>query len=71
MDLDPELATETIGRVTRMHQEENCCVLLAHEEGVDEILPVYPERLNGWREKGWKEEKEQGFKRRLKETGYA
>ncbi|OCF35573.1 hypothetical protein I316_02627 [Kwoniella heveanensis BCC8398] len=56
--VDPELATYTIGQLTRMSRENNVMVILAHEAQVDGVVDKFPESLNDWRSKGWKEKKE-------------
>lgn len=56
--LDPDALAYTIGQMTRMSQEENVMVLMAHEKEAEGVLPPYPEDLGGWKQKGWKEEKD-------------
>lgn len=59
MAVDPEVATWTIGQLTRMSAEPNVMVLLAHELPAEGLLPEYPHgTLEEWKEKGWKEAKE-------------
>jgi len=41
-----------------MSAEENVMVILAHEMQIEGVVDVYPGDLSGWKEKGWKEEKE-------------
>ena len=61
--IDPALATYTIGQMTRMSAEDNVMVVLAHEMEVDGVVDFWPGDLSGWKEKGWKEEKEKGLKK--------
>jgi hypothetical protein len=61
--IDPALATYTIGQMTRMSAEDNVMVILAHEMEIDEVVDFWPGDLSGWKEKGWKEEKEKGLKK--------
>ncbi|WVW81950.1 hypothetical protein I302_103953 [Kwoniella bestiolae CBS 10118] len=57
--IDPELATYTIGQLTRMSKEDNVLVILAHEGQVEGAVDQYPGDLSGWKEKGWKGKKEE------------
>ncbi|WVQ62538.1 uncharacterized protein L199_000680 [Kwoniella botswanensis] len=61
--LDPELATYTIGQLTRMSKEDNVMVILAHEGQVDGIVDKYPGDLSLWQARGWKAKKEEDVKR--------
>jgi hypothetical protein len=55
---NPALATLAVGRLTRMSAEDNIMVLLAHEGQVKCVIPDWPEALDDWRAKGFKEKKE-------------
>jgi hypothetical protein len=59
--IDPAVATYTIGQMTRMSAEENVMVILAHEMEIEGVVDFWPGDLSGWKEKGWKEEKEKGL----------
>lgn len=59
--IDPPLATYTIGQMTRMSAEENVMVILAHETEVEGVVDMWPGDLGAWKEKGWKEKKEEGL----------
>lgn len=56
--VDPPTLARTIGQMSRMSQEDNVMVLMAHEKEAVDTLPEYPEHLGSWKEKGWKEEKD-------------
>lgn len=36
-------------------------VILAHEMEVEGVVDMWPSDLGDWKEKGWKEKKEQGL----------
>jgi hypothetical protein len=59
--MNPALATFTIGQMTRMSAEDDVMVILAHEVEIEGVVDFYPGNLSGWKEKGWKEEKEKGL----------
>lgn len=61
--IKPELATYTIGQLTRMSKEDNVMVILAHEGQVDGVVDQYPGDLSQWKQKGWKAKKEEGVTR--------
>ncbi|WVQ93214.1 hypothetical protein IAU59_000278 [Kwoniella sp. CBS 9459] len=67
--VDPELATYTIGQLTRMSNEDNVMVILAHEAQVDGVVDKYPGDLGEWQSKGWKEEKEKEVTETAKKRG--
>lgn len=67
MAVDPEVATFTIGQLTRMTAEPDVMVLLAHEQQAESVLPEYPHgTLDEWKAKGWKEAKERDTIERAK-----
>jgi hypothetical protein len=47
--------------MTRMSAEENVMVILAHEMEIEGVADFWPGDLSGWKQKGWKEEKEKGL----------
>jgi glyoxylase-like metal-dependent hydrolase (beta-lactamase superfamily II) len=51
---DPTSARQTIGKTRSLHSNESVFVALAHDAQIDGIMPVYPQRLNGWRASGLK-----------------
>jgi len=55
---DPPVLAKTIGGMTRMSKEDNIMVLMAHERQALGVLPEFPESLNDWKNKAWKEAKE-------------
>jgi len=55
---DPPVLAHTIGGMTRMSREEDVMVLMAHEKEALGVLAEFPEPLNGWKSKGWKQAKE-------------
>ncbi|KIY03329.1 uncharacterized protein Z520_00020 [Fonsecaea multimorphosa CBS 102226] len=51
---DPVSARETIHRTQALHSNPSVFVVLAHDAQIDGIVPVYPQKLNGWRQKAMK-----------------
>ncbi|OAP63483.1 hypothetical protein AYL99_02710 [Fonsecaea erecta] len=51
---DPVSARRTIQRTKALHSNPSVFVVLAHDAQIDGIVPVYPQKLNGWREKALK-----------------
>lgn len=58
MHEDPAQALLAMGRLTRLSAEDNVMVLLAHEGQVKGVIPDWPEPLNDWKARGYKEKKE-------------
>jgi glyoxylase-like metal-dependent hydrolase (beta-lactamase superfamily II) len=46
---DPVSAKDTIRKTQALHSSPEVFVALAHDAQVDGIIPIYPQRLNGWR----------------------
>ncbi|WWC91213.1 uncharacterized protein L201_006155 [Kwoniella dendrophila CBS 6074] len=55
---DPIKATFVVGQLTRMTQEDNVMVILAHEKEVKDVVDYHPNDIAKWKEMGWKEQKE-------------
>ncbi|OQV08396.1 hypothetical protein CLAIMM_12677 [Cladophialophora immunda] len=53
---DPVSARKTIHKTQALHSNPSVFVVLAHDAQVDGIVPVYPQKLNGWRQRGLKTE---------------
>ncbi|KIY01375.1 uncharacterized protein Z520_02927 [Fonsecaea multimorphosa CBS 102226] len=53
---DPETAKRTIERVRDLDNDESFLVALPHDATLDGIMPLYPEKLNGWRNSQWKKD---------------
>ncbi|KIW65757.1 hypothetical protein PV04_07985 [Phialophora macrospora] len=51
---DPVSARETIRKTQSLHSSDRVFVALAHDAQVDGIIPLYPQKLNGWRANGLK-----------------
>lgn len=51
---DPESARRTIRKTQALHSSSEVFVALAHDAQVDGIIPLYPEKINGWRRAGLK-----------------
>ncbi len=62
---DVPLATETMGKLQELDCLENVMVVIAHDSTVRDNVPVFPEALNDWKEKGWGERVRWAFLRDL------
>lgn len=51
---DPVLARSTIRKTQALHSSPFIFVALAHDASIDGIVPLYPEKLNGWKATGLK-----------------
>jgi len=58
MHEDPAQASLAMGRLTRSSAEDDIMVLLAHEGQVKGVIPNWPEAMNDWKVKGYKQKKE-------------
>lgn len=50
----PEVAQSTIGNIRTLEKKGSVLVALAHDAKLDDVMPVYPETLNGWKTSAWK-----------------
>lgn len=46
---------ETIQSVTKLDADPNIMILIAHDNSLLKVLPIFPDKLDGWKSKGWKE----------------
>lgn len=52
---DLPLAKKTVGELQELDCRKDIFVIIAHDRAVRDGVPHFPERLNGWKEKGWGE----------------
>lgn len=50
---DPQTAIKTMDWVRRLEADGRVFVALAHDATLEKGMPLYPERLNGWKEEQW------------------
>ena len=51
---DLELAKETINRVKQLDESQEVLVVLAHDNTLENNMPLFPKTLNGWKKLGQK-----------------
>jgi glyoxylase-like metal-dependent hydrolase (beta-lactamase superfamily II) len=51
---NPEVATKTIAKVRHLDDDANVFVALPHDASLMDILPLFPEVMNGWSHSEWK-----------------
>lgn len=52
---DRETSIVSQAKLAKLDASPDVFVVLAHDGSLDGILELFPESLNGWKEKGWKE----------------
>ncbi|KAG7444003.1 uncharacterized protein BT62DRAFT_901533, partial [Guyanagaster necrorhizus] len=52
---DPKIATETITKLGKLDASPDILVLIAHDCTVPNVIDEFPESVNDWKAKGWKE----------------
>ncbi|KAK0452797.1 beta-lactamase-like protein [Desarmillaria tabescens] len=52
---DPETASETITKLGKLDASPDILVLIAHDCTAPGVIDEFPESMNDWKEKGWKE----------------
>ena len=52
MHAKPSEARDSISKVALAHGMQNVFVAIAHDPALEGIIPEFPLRLNGWRERG-------------------
>ncbi|KAG7443893.1 uncharacterized protein BT62DRAFT_1078088 [Guyanagaster necrorhizus] len=52
---DPEIARETITKLSTLDTSPDILVLIAHDCTVPGVIDEFPESVNDWKAKGWKE----------------
>ncbi|KAK0188328.1 beta-lactamase-like protein [Armillaria mellea] len=52
---DPEISRETITKLSKLDASPDILVLIAHDATAPGIVAEFPESVNDWKEKGWKE----------------
>ena len=50
---DPEVAKQTIANIRKLEKSDNVFVALAHDSFLVDIMPEYPEPVNGWSKSEW------------------
>lgn len=50
---DPEVAKQTIANIRKLEKSENVFVALAHDSFLVDIMPEYPDPVNGWSQSEW------------------
>ena len=56
MHSDVIAAKSTIEKIKILNMDSNVLVVLAHDRHCEGVLPLIPNRLNGWKQKQWKAE---------------
>ncbi|KAK0470335.1 uncharacterized protein EV420DRAFT_1634763 [Desarmillaria tabescens] len=52
---EPEVARTTIAKLAKLDMSPDILVIIAHDATVPAVIDEFPEILNKWKEKGWKE----------------
>ncbi|KAL4974090.1 Metallo-hydrolase/oxidoreductase [Aspergillus desertorum] len=53
---DREAAMETVRKIHELDARDEVFVVLGHDRSLREMIPMFPERVNGWREMGLRAE---------------
>ena len=51
---DPQAALKTIERIRKIDRNKHFLIALPHDATLDGLMPLYPKKLNGFRESEWK-----------------
>ena len=54
-NMDAEMMKETIQKVAKLDTDPNVFVVLAHDHWLLDVVDLFPQAANDWKEKGWKE----------------
>ena len=53
---DPEMAKSTIEKIKELDREGSVLVALPHDAMLEGLMPLYPQKVNGWGKSTWKKE---------------
>lgn len=60
---DPTTAAQTISKLQGVDAEGNVFVALPHDASLMGIMPLFPERISGWKGSAWERELEERIAR--------